>query len=465
MAAESHTNPETTVMPRVWDLTQPQIVRDGLSYLRGVSGAFRIWLLISVVLGLVGVVALIIGPVLSGWGDRQPWTYVAVAFFYLMATVASAPIVVVSTRLTRGHWRRPMARVSEMWAAAMIVPFILFILLLPLLSGTGNRPSIWFGWWASPWLWDFVLMLGLVIAGYGWLYISSIPDFAVARDMLEQDRGGRWTRLARGFYGTERNWLIFEKSVIVLGVFYSLLYIITMTVLAADFIMSLVPSYHSAIFPAWLTISGFEGGIATVIVTATILRKWGGADEYLEREQFFALGKLQLAFGLLYFYFTWTDFIILWYGRMPWEINLLHLLYFNRYGWLFATAVGLNFLWPLFLLIWTNVRRSINGPFYAACGVLVGTLFDRIRYLSSSFSTGNVDFPVRELTNIPPTYYPDIWGVLVLIGMIFAAIAVVMLAFRVVPYPSIWEVTAGLWLRAKVRIHHVEMMIIGKPDY
>ena len=102
MAAESHDNPQTTVMARVWDLTQPQVVRDGLSYLRGVSGAFRIWLLISAVLGLVGVVALIIGPVLSGWGDRQPWTYVAVAFFQRRATPATPTRPVASNATVAG---------------------------------------------------------------------------------------------------------------------------------------------------------------------------------------------------------------------------------------------------------------------------------------------------------------------------------------------------------------------------
>lgn len=463
MATETHHNPQTTVFPRVWDLTRQQIVRDGLSYLRGLGGTYRLALLISLGLTVLGVVALVIRSLAAGYGNRQDWTYVAVAFGFMMATVGAAPCVVVATRLTRGHWRRPVARVSELWAAAMIVPFVLFLLLLPVLPNTHGRPTVWFGWWGSPWLWDSVLMIALTLAGYSFLYISSIPDFAIARDLLEGERGGRWTRLARGFYGTTYNWMVFEKSVAVLGVLYAMIYVFTMTVLAADFIMSLIPGYHSAIFPALFTITSFEGGIATVIITAWILRNWGGRDEYIDREQFFALGKLQLAFGLLYFYFTWTDFVILWYGRMPFEISLLHLIYFNRYGWLFAPAVGLNFLWPLFVLVWTKVRRSNNGPFIAASGVIVGNLLDRIRWFSASFSTP--DITRRELGIIPATYYPNLWDILILAGAIGAALSLVLIAYRLVPCPSIWEVSGGLELRKKVRVHHTEMMIIGKPDY
>ncbi len=146
------------------------------------------------------------------------------------------------------------------------------------------------------------------------------------------------------------------------------------------------------------------------------------------REQFFALGKLQLAFGLLWFYFMWTDFVIPWYGRMPWEILQLKLLYFHSYVWFFVAAFLLCFIGPLFFLMWTKVRRSRVGPAIVSTGVLIGLLADRIRLFSAAFT--DKDITQDRLHTLPATYHPGVLDALILMGAIAGAIALVMLAFR-----------------------------------
>ncbi len=460
---DGHHVPEPSPMTKVWDMSPSVVVEDGLRRLRGTGQVYRMSLIILGILSAIGLVALVIRPIFSGWGDRQAWTYVAVAFGYLMATVASAPCVSAATRLVRGHWRRPINRISEIWAAGMIVPAVLFLLLMATVPNTEGRPTVWFGWWAAPWLWDAMLILGLTFAGYAFLYVSSIPDLAIARDQLPEGRGGWLVKLAGDFYGTENQWRVIDRAQSYLGALYVIMYVGTMTVITSDFIMSLIPGYKSAIFPAYMVVSGFGGGIAVVMVTATVMRLWGGADNYLGREQFFALGKLQLAFGLLWFYFMWTDFVIPWYGRMPWEILQLKLLYFHSYVWFFVAAFLLCFIGPLFFLMWTKVRRSRIGPAIVSTGVLIGLLADRIRLFSAAFT--DKDITQDRLHTLPATYHPVVWDALILMGAIAGAIALVMLAFRVIPVPSIWEVTAGMRLRVNKIYHNVEVMVIGKPDF
>ncbi len=450
-------------MTKVWDLTPRDIVRDGMSRLKSPGQRYRMILIILAILSVIGIVALIARPIASGWGDRQAWTYVAVAFGYLMATVASAPCVSAATRLVRGHWRRPINRISEIWAVGMIVPAILFILLEATVPGTHGRPTVWFGWWGAPWLWDTGLILGLTFTGYAFLYVSSMPDFAIARDHMDGKRNNWILRLAGDFYGTENQWRVIDRAQSYLGALYIIMYVGTMTIITADFIMSLIPGYKSAIFPAYMVVSGLGGGVAVVMVTSTVLRLWGGADDYLGREQFFALGKLQLAFGLLWFYFMWTDFVIPWYGRMPWEILQLKLLYFKSYVWFFVTAFLLCFIGPLFFLMWTKVRRTRIGPAIVSTGVLIGLLADRIRLFSAAFT--NKDITQDRLHTLPATYHPGVLDALILAGAIAGAIAIVMLAFRMIPVPSIWEVTAGMRLRVKRRFHNTDVMVIGKPDF
>ncbi len=450
-------------MTKVWDHTPQDVVRDGMRRLRSTGQVYRLSLIILLVLAAVGVVALVVRPIFNGWGDRTAWTYVAVAFGFLMSTVASAPAVSAGTRLVRGHWRRPVNRIAEIWAVGTIVPAILFLLLMFTVPNTKGRPTVWFGWWGAPWLWDALLVLGLTFAGYAFLYVSSIPDLAIARHQMNGTRGNWLLKLAGDFYGTENQWRVIDRAQSYLGALYVVMYVGTMTIITADFIMSLIPGYKSAIFPAYMVVSGFGGGVATVVVTATVLRLWGGADEYLGREQFFALGKLQLAFGLLWFYFMWTDFVIPWYGRMPWEILQLKLLYFHSYVWFFVPAFALCFVGPLFFLMWTKVRRSRVGPAIVSTGYLLGLLADRIRLFSAAFSPK--DITQDRLSQLPPVFHPGVWDALILLGAVAGTIAVVMIAFRMIPVPSIWEVSAGLQLRVKKIFHNVEVMVIGKPDF
>lgn len=449
-------------LPRVWELPPQQIVSDGLQRIRAAGSTYRLLLIITAILGVVGVVALIAGPVLSGWGERQPWTYVAVTFGFLMSTVGAAPCVSVATRLVRGHWRRPVNRLAELWAAAMIVPLILFFLLVALLPNTEGRPSLWFGWWGAPWLWDSLMMIALVICGYAFLYTAARPDIAIVRDQVDGNLNGRFARLARGFRGSTQEWRTVDRAVAYFGALYVLLYVGTMTLISADFILALIPGNNSAIFPATYTVQAFESGVALTLVTAGVMRVWGGARDYLHKEQFFALGKLQLALGLLWFYFHWTEFIIWWYGRTPRETALLRLLYFDTYFVPFAVAFALMFLAPLTVLLWNRIRAGVVGPIVVGALVLVGQVFEQIRLYSASFSPNNIY--EGELTVIPPAYVPGVLDILILVGLIGGAVCLGLLALRFVPYPSIWEVTGGLWLRAKKPFHKTEVVVIGKPD-
>ncbi|MDI3339651.1 MAG: hypothetical protein QJR03_03885 [Sphaerobacter sp.] len=449
-------------LPKVWDLPPQRIVADGLRRIREGGATYRLLLILCAILGVVGVVALIAGPVLAGWGERQPWTYVAVTFGFLMSTIGSAPCLSVATRLVRSHWRRPVNRLAEIWAAGMIVPLILFFLLVALLPNTEGRYSVWFGWWGAPWLWDSLLMVALVVCGYAFLYTAAMPDMAVARDQAGPNHNGRFARLARGFRGSVQEWRTIDRGVAYLGVLYVLLYVGTMTIIASDFILSLIPGNNSAIFPATYTVQAFESGIALTLVTAGIMRWRGGAADYLDREQFFALGKLQLALGLLWFYFHWTEFIIWWYGRTPRETALLKLLYFGPYFVPFAIAFALMFLAPLSILLWTRIRMGIAGPIVAGALVLVGQVFEQIRLYSASFS--NVDLRLRELDFIPTAYVPGVWDILLLVGLVGGAIGLGLVTLKVVPYPSIWEVTGGLWLRARKPFYKTEVVVIGKPE-
>lgn len=449
-------------LQRTWELAPRDVLDAGLQWVRSLGTGRRLVALIALALGVVGAIALVVGPLLSGYANRQVWAYTAVAFVYLMSTAAAAPCLSTALRVARSHWRRPVNRAAEIWAVTLIIPLILYLLLLGTLPGTENRLSIWFGWPLSPWLWGAILMVTLTGAGYFYLWLSSLPDLAIVRDQTDSARRGLIARLAGPWRGSHRQWRMIEKVVNNAGVLYVLIYVPTMTVFSTDFIISMIPGYFTAVFPAYFTISSFEAGIALTIVTMAVLRRWGGQRDYLGLEQFWALGKLLLAFALLWFYFWWSEFILFWYGRTPREMNVLKYIMAETYLWPYVFAFTMNFALPLLILMWNPIRRSIAGPTVVACIVLVGNLIDRIRLISAGYSVP--DITQHELHEIPAAYIPNVLDILILAGAISGAVALVLFTFRVLPFPSIWEVTGGLWLRAHRPFKHTRVIVVGKPE-
>jgi hypothetical protein len=448
-------------LQRTWELAPRDVLDAGLRWVRSLGGGRRTVALVATALAIVGAVALVLGPLLSGYANRQAWAYTAVAFLYLMSTAAAAPCLSTALRVARSHWRRPVNRVAEIWAVTLVLPLGLYLLLMGTLPGTEGRLSIWFGWPLSPWLWGAILMVTLAGCGYFFLWLSSLPDLAIVRDQAG-GRGGLAARLAGSWRGSHLQWRMVEKGVNNVGVLYVLVYVATMTVLASDFVISMIPGYFTAVFPAYFTITSFQAGIALTIVTMAVLRRWGGQRDYLGLEQFWALGKMLLAFSLLWFYFWWSEFIIFWYGRTPREIALLEYLMAKTYLVPFVLGFALNFALPLLILLWNPIRRSIAGPTVVAGLVLVGNLIDRIRLTSAGFSVP--DITKHQLYELPAAYVPTLLDLLVLAGAIGGAVALVLLAFRLVPFPSIWEVTGGLWLRQHVPFKHTWVIVVGKPE-
>ena len=121
-----------------------------------------------------------------------------------------------------------------------------------------------------------------------------------------------------------------------------------------------------------------------------------------------------------------------------------------------------SFLLPMLLLIPNQVRKSIGGPALVSAIVLAGVFFNEIRIFVAAFSTGALG--ATQLTVVPTTHWPDIFDIFVIVGMLSGAALVYMLATRVVPVLSMWEVTEGTRLLVRRTFMGKEVAVLGKPD-
>ena len=450
---------EHDIPPR---LSEEEVTADLLE--RVYRGGPAYWLAIIVlaivfVAGLVGFVMRLAG----GFPNTPAWGYYAASFGYLLSTVMAVPLIPVGLHFTKAVWPRPLNRAALLFAAPGLLVGLMFLPLLGALPPTEGRATIWFNAPGGALRWvDTLAVVSLVLLALLLLYLSGRPDWAGMRDHGHGWRARLAGALALNWQGTARDWRLLQASFTLLGAFYLLLYMFVTLLVSVDFDMSLIPGWRSPIYPTYHAITSVQAALATILITIALLRGAGGFGRYLHLDQFWALGKLQLALTLLWFYFFWSGFIVLWYGRMPQEQTLLQITEFGPYFVPFILTVVFAFAVPFLLLIWNPVRKSLVGPPVAAASTLVGLFFDRIRLYVSAYSIAGVGG--ASAGQVPSTRFPDVVDVLMMAGA-FAGVALIyLLAMKILPAVSIWEMKVGLMLREARRFLRTVVEVVGKPD-
>ena len=449
-------------------VTAQSLNTEVLGRLIGAGAQLRPWLLVTGALLAVGLVGLVLR--IAGGFEPAKWSYVASVYAYLMTVAQSAPIVAVALRLVKADWRRPATRVAELFTAVGLLNVILVIPLLIAMPSTEGRLNIWMDWTVLgggvPFITvgNLLAQLLLTFTGLALLWASAIPDMSAA---LPQASGARriwYARLAGDWLGSTNQWIIQRAALGVLGALYFIFYVSTQTLLTIDFSMSMIPGWWSAIYPAQLSLVGLQSGLSATLIALYVHRRVGGLGRHLRVDQFWGLAKLLLALSLFWFYFWWSEFITVWYGRAPREQNLLLLVMFGPYFIPFVLAFLASFVVPWLSLIWNPVRKSILGPTLVAVSVLIGCYFNTIRLFVAPWALD--EHNVLHLEHVPATpHFPDAIDLLIVPGFLAGAIFCYLLATRLVPTLNLWEMKEGLLLRVPrpfMRSH--ETTVIAKPQ-
>lgn len=419
-------------------------------------------LVFSGVLLLVGIAGFVM-RLAGGLDHREAWGYYAAIYVFLLSTAAAAPILAVATRLTKGYWRKPLVRVAEMFTVVGVLSAAMLIPVLAVLPPIKGRTTFWMAWPEHSGMPAFALILGvggLVICGLGWLFISAKPDLAAARDHVPGARNGFGAWLATGWAGTPHQWKVVKQGVTYLGIFYLMTLVGVHFVVSVELAISLVPGWRDPIFPAYHAISSLQAGLAMLILALGILRA-NGYKDYLALDQFWNPAKLLMSFSMLWFYFWWSGFIIFWYGRMPGEEGVLRTVMFGPTFGAFCVGFLCSFVVPLLMLIWNPIRVSFKGPVIASAVILVGNLFDRIRIYGATFLVEPGGHVVHD---IPATRMPDVADLLVAVGVVGGIVFLYMVAMRIIPLLSLWELKEGQLLTETRHILKSEVVVIAKPD-
>jgi molybdopterin-containing oxidoreductase family membrane subunit len=179
-------------------------------------------------------------------------------------------------------------------------------------------------------------------------------------------------------------------------------------------------------------------------------------------ESFWSISKILLALSLLWAYFWFAALITFWYGRTPDEQNILKTFMFESYRIPFLINFFCSFLIPFGMLIWNPVRKSVIGPTIAGVSVLIGAYFMTIRLYVPAFGLEKVTGHHLEVVPLPIT--PDISDILIIIGGLSGAALVYVLASKIIPIISVWEMKEGLLYQRVRPFLRSKYMVMGKPE-
>jgi Ni/Fe-hydrogenase subunit HybB-like protein len=289
----------------------------------------------------------------------------------------------------------PIWHMGRVWMCFFIFPY------------PNSRGPVWPNF-NSPLLWDvFAISTYFTVSLLFW-YCGLLPDLATVRDRAKL----KWRKFfygvaAFGWSGSTKHWQRHEALSLVLAGLSTPLVLSVHTIVSFDFATSVVPGWHTTIFPPYFVAGAVFSGFAMVQSLLIISRKVLGLEEYITMEHIDVMNKIILLTGSIVGVAYLTELFIAWYGQNPYEqfaffqnrVNILSPL-----GWSYYIMMGCNVLSPQ--IFWfRKFRRNIVLTFFMSVIINIGMWFERFVIIVTSI--------YREyLPSGWSTYYtPTIWEV------------------------------------------------------
>ncbi|MEK7757758.1 MAG: NrfD/PsrC family molybdoenzyme membrane anchor subunit [Planctomycetota bacterium] len=374
-------------------------------------------------------------------GLHQPvsWGFYVTNFVFFIGISHAGTLISAILRLSKAEWRRPVTRMAE-----VITVMVLFIGAGQILVDLG-RPDralniLRYGRYQSPLLWDATSISAYLTASIVYLYIPMIPDIAILRDRL-QKRKLLYTVLALGWTGSPRQQKVLNRAIAIMAVLVIPIAISVHSVVSFVFSMTLQPMWRSTIFGPYFVVGAIFSGIAALIVAMLVFRKAYGLERYLKPIHFRYLGQLLLVMSLLWFYFTFAEYLTAYYGNEPEEMHVFWAKFSGPF-WPFFWGMALtNFVVPVLCLMRLR-SHTLGKVLTASLSVSVGMWLERFIIVVPTLSNPRLPFGEGMYW---PTWVE--WGEL---AGSFALFALFYLLFtKLFPVISIWEIREGRELGLK----------------
>ncbi len=390
-------------------------------------------------LGVIGVAWAFLRGI-RVWGNDWPvmWGFPILAYVWWIAIASGGTFVSAFFFLVRVQWRTSVNRLAEtmtLFAAAAAGVYPILHLGRPYfaywLFPYPNTMTLW-PQWKSPLLWDFMALLTYVIASVLFWYLGLMPDLATMRDRARS----RFAQLAygaaaMGFRGSSTQWRHLKATYGTLAAVMAPLVVSVHSVVGLDFAGGATPGWHSTEYPPFFVFGALWSGLSTVTLLMLAFRRPLGLTALITERHLRIMAKLMLTSSLLMSYAYVLDAFEPFYsGQDAERIQFVNRV-FGPYWFIYWGMIFCNCLFPL-VLCFRRVRASHAALAVVAVASIVGMWLERFNIVELSLMR-------THLPSAWGSYTPTFWDWAVFGGTIGMFMTGLLLALRLVPIVSMFE--------------------------
>lgn len=393
------------------DIISPIEVRPGMLWWIGFS--------ISILLLLFGVYSVYreVAYGIGQWNLNHTigWGWDITNFVWWIGIGHAGTLISAILLLFRQGWRTGVNRAAE----AMTIFAVMCAGQFPIF----HMGRVWVGFYVMPYpnsrgplwpnfnsalLWDvFAVSTYFTVSLLFW-YSGLLPDLATVRDRAKTKFRKMFYGLASfGWTGSTKHWQRHESLSLVLAGLATPLVLSVHTIVSFDFATSVVPGWHTTIFPPYFVAGAIFSGFAMVQSLLIITRKILHLEDYITVGHIEAMNKVIVLTGSIVGCAYLTELFIAWYGQNQyewWAFRQNRVNLFSPYGWAYYGMMFCNVVSPQ--IFWSRkLRRNVTFTFFMSVLINVGMWFERFVIIVTSLYR---DF----LPSSWSTYYsPTIWEV------------------------------------------------------
>ena len=418
-------------------ISRPIEERPGKKYLLALSISSSFLLIGAICVGLTFFYGV------GMWGNNQPvgWAFGIVNFVFWIGIGHAGTLISAILFLLRQKWRTGVARFAEAMTIFAVMTAGLFPIIhtgRPWLAGYLTPYPNQHGLWVnlnSPLVWDvFAVSTYFTISLLFW-YIGLVPDFASLRDKtISKVKKTIYSVFSLGWRHSNRHWQHYEKAYMILAGLSTPLVLSVHSIVSFDFATSILPGWHTTIFPPYFVAGAIFSGFAMVVTVLVFVRKVFDMENIITLNHLERMNKIILATGMMVGYAYGMEFFIAWYSGVQYEQFVFINRAFGPYAWAYWTMVSCNVIFPQ--LFWfRKIRRSVPAMFIIVILVNVGMWFERFVIIVSSLHR---DF----LPSSWGMFVPTLVDLGILLGSFGLFFTLVLLFAKTLPVVSISEIKA-----------------------
>jgi molybdopterin-containing oxidoreductase family membrane subunit len=384
------------------------------------------------------------------WGINVPiaWGFAIVNFVWWIGIGHAGTFISAILLLLHQQWRTSINRFTEAMtlfavACAAIYPVLhlgrpqFFYWLVPYPDSMGLWPQF-----RSPLEWDVFAVSTYASVSLVFWYVGLLPDLATMRDRAgTRSRARLYGLLSLGWRGDARHWMHYQKLYILLAGLAAPLVISVHTIVGLDFAISILPGWHSTIFPPYFVAGAIFSGFSMVLTLIIPLRSVYKLQGLITARHLDLMAKVMMATGWIVIYGYFSEFFNAWrsgdiFDRFV-DVNRA----VGPYAGYFWALMACNVVAPQLLWV-SRLRHNVVVLFIVALLVNVGMWIERFMIV---------------VTSLHRDYLPSSWGMFhatfwdysTLAGSVGLFVALLFLFLRFLPAISMSEVR-GLLATDKV---------------